>query len=65
MGTIYFEDEFVEARQAANNTLNAFDKLCESVNAKERSSLIAANRPKMSQLAEELRVLNDMLIHDD
>lgn len=65
MGTVYFEDEFVEARQATNNTLTAFDELCESVSSKERSSLIAANRPKMSQLAEELRVLTDMLIHDD
>ncbi len=65
MGTVYFEDEYNDAKSMTNETLAAFNALVVSLPPPERSRLLAANKPKMAQLEEELRVLTDMLIHDD
>lgn len=63
-GTVYFEDDFMDAKQATASTLQAFEDLCAAASPQERASLIAANRPKMAQLKEEFRMLEDQLIHD-
>lgn len=62
---MYFEDEFEDAREATNATLCEFDTLCKSLPPEDRKRVLAANKPKMAQLAEELRVLTDTLIHDE
>lgn len=65
LGTVYFEDDFNDARDATKDTLAKFATLVESLSATERARVLAANRPKMAQLEEELRVLTDTLIYDD
>lgn len=62
---MYFEDDFQDAKTATKETLAAFEALLDSSSADERQSLIEANRPKMAQLAEEFRQLEQELIHDD
>lgn len=64
-GTVYFEDDFVDAKLATEETLKAFDQLCASVTPEQRTSLLEANRPKMAQLKQEFKMLEDELIHDD
>lgn len=64
-GTTYFEEDFEDAKLATNETLSAFQQLIDSLSPSERSRVLAANRPKMAQLEEELKVLTDSLIHDD
>lgn len=48
-----------------NETLDAFDALCQKATPDEKQSLLEANRPKMAQLREEFNMLQDELIHDD
>jgi len=62
---VYFEDDFTDAKEATDLTLKAFDELCANASPQERAALLAANRPKMAQLKEEFRMLEDELIHDD
>lgn len=64
-GTVYFADDFNDAKEITQQTLDAFDKLCASVSAEQRQSLLDANRPKMAQLKEEFNNLEEELIHDD
>lgn len=64
-GTVYFEDDFEDAKKVTKETLQAFDTLCASVSAVERQSLMEMNRPKMAQLKEEFKNLEDELIHDE
>lgn len=64
-GTVYFADDFADAKEATEATLGAFEKLLDSSNPQQRQSLLEANRPKMAQLAEEFRQLEHELIHDD
>lgn len=63
-GTVYFEDDFKDAKQITEETLQAFDSLCASVSSEKRQSLLEANRPKMAQLHEEFKNLEHELIHD-
>lgn len=65
LGTVYFEDEYNDAKSMTNDTLAAFNSLVDSLPPTERARILAANKPKMEQLSEELRLLTDMLIHDD
>lgn len=64
-GTVYFTDDFNDAKEITQQTLDAFDKLCASVSVEQRQSLLDANRPKMAQLKEEFKNLEEELIHDD
>lgn len=64
-GTVYFADDFADAKQATQDTLSAFESLLESSTPKDRVALIEANRPKMAQLEQEFRQLEDELIHDE
>lgn len=63
--TVYFEDDFTEAKRVTMATLDAFDDLCRAASSTERTALIEQNRPKMAQLQEEFRMLEQALIHDD
>lgn len=64
-GTVYFEDDFNDAKQATLDTIRAFDDLCASVSSQKRQSLLEANAPKMAQLKQEFKMLEDELIHDE
>lgn len=65
MGTVYFEEEYNDAKSLTNDTLAAYRRLVARSEADESRRIVAANEPKMKQLEEELRVLTDSLIHDD
>lgn len=62
---MYFEEDFRDAKTATEETLQAFEALCSVASEKERQSLIEANQPKMAQLREEFKMLENELIHDD
>lgn len=64
-GTVYFADDFEDAKRMTEETLRAFDTLCEASDEKHRQSLLDANRPKMKQLEQQFKNLQDELIHDD
>ncbi|PXF41229.1 hypothetical protein BWQ96_09043 [Gracilariopsis chorda] len=65
LGTVYFEDDFNDAKRATQHTLSAFDALIERSTPEQRQSLLAANRPKMAQLQQQFHTLEQTLIHDD
>lgn len=65
MGTVYFEDDYTDARDATRDTLAHFEDLLNSLSPDDRSRMLAAHKPRMAQLEQELRTLTDMLIHDD
>lgn len=62
MGTVYFEEEYNDAKSLTNETLAAYRRL---VSQDAGGKIAAANEPKMKQLEEELRILTDTLINDD
>lgn len=64
-GTVYFADDFADAKEATKATLVAYNTLLESSTPDVRTSLVEANRPKMAQLEEEFKQLEHELIHDE
>ena len=64
-GTVYFEDDFEDAKNVTQETLQAFKQLCTSVDGKERQSLLEANSPKIAQLEQEFKNVEHELIHND
>lgn len=64
-GTVYFEDDFKDAKRVTEETLQAFERLCSASDENVRRSLLEANQPKMKQLEQEFKNLQDELIHDD
>lgn len=46
-------------------TLQAFESLCASASEQERQSILEANRPKMAQLEQEFKSLEEELVHDE
>lgn len=64
-GTVYFEDDFEDAKRVTEETLRAFELLCSSSDDDSRQSLLDANRPKMKQLEQEFKNLQNELIHDE
>lgn len=64
-GTVYFEDDFEDAKRVTEETLDAFERLCSASDEGTKQSLLEANRPKMKQLEQEFKNLQDELIHDE
>ena len=65
MGTVYFEEEYNDAKEMTNNTLAAYRRVVETSDSNTSDKIRAMNEPKMKQLEEELGILTDTLIHDD
>lgn len=64
-GTVYFSEDFEDAKKGVFDTLKAYDALLERSTGNEKESIKNANDPKMRQLEEEYRTLEDQLIHDE
>jgi hypothetical protein len=65
-GSVYFSEDFEDAKIAVQDTLDAYKAIVEASPTPEaRESIRNANDPKFRQLAEEFSSLEDDLIHDE
>lgn len=65
-GTIYFSEDFQDAKIGVKDTLNAYKQLLDQTKpSSERDAIRSANDPKFRQLAEEFAVLEEQLINDE
>lgn len=65
-GTVYFSDDFEDAKKGVSDTLDAYHRLLEHTELPDaRDAIKSANDPKFRQLAEEFAVLEEQLINDE
>ncbi|XRB05492.1 hypothetical protein NFJ02_24g54430 [Pycnococcus provasolii] len=66
METVYFNEEFHDAKQAVQETLQAWEEHLSSIQDQDKKdALMRSNGMKMEQLRAELATLEDMLLEDD
>jgi hypothetical protein len=65
-GTVYFSEDFEDARAGVDEALQAYRHLLDSTSCqRDRDSIRNANDPKMRQLREEFVNLEEQLINDE
>jgi hypothetical protein len=65
-GTVYFSEDFADARAGVDETLSAYENLLKcATSEQEREAIKNANDPKMRQLREEFVTIEEDLINDE
>lgn len=65
LGTVYFEEDFEDAKQAVATCLDAFHGLLEQVDAEKRQSIEESTGMRMRQLREEYDVFREQVAADE
>jgi len=65
IGTVYFEDDMNDAKEAIEELLARFDQAKQELTAAEANQLVQMVGLKMEELKSRLEVMQENLIHDD